>query len=78
MNIYVLSDIHGHYDVFKKMLEKIADAYEDLKVRYDKLEGELAMRKRGHYGKGSEKPFVFGSGKAKRVIPWRYTGGIQT
>ena len=23
-------------------LEKIADAYEDLKVRYDKLEGELA------------------------------------
>ena len=23
MNIYVLSDIHGHYDVFKKMLEKI-------------------------------------------------------
>lgn len=37
-------------------LEKIADAYEDLKVRYDKLEGELAMRKRGHYGKGSEKP----------------------
>ena len=37
-------------------LEKIADAYEDLKVRYDKLEGELAMRKRTQHGKGSEKP----------------------
>ena len=28
-------------------LERVADAYEDLKARYDKLEGELAMRKRG-------------------------------
>ena len=37
-------------------LEKIADEYEDLKVRYDKLEGELAMRKRAQHGKGSEKP----------------------
>ena len=37
-------------------LEKIADAYEELKAKYDKLEGELAMRKRGHYGRGSEKP----------------------
>ena len=37
-------------------LEGIADAYEDLKVRYDKLEGELAMRKRGQHGKKSEKP----------------------
>ena len=37
-------------------LEKIANAYEDLKVYCGKLEGELAMRKRGQYGKGSEKP----------------------
>ena len=37
-------------------LEKIADAYEDLKTENEKLKGELAMRKRGHYGKGSEKP----------------------
>ena len=37
-------------------LEKIADAYEDLKAENEKLKGELAMRKRGHYGKGSEKP----------------------
>ena len=37
-------------------LEKIADAYEALKVRYDKLDGELAMRKRTQLGKGSEKP----------------------
>ena len=28
-------------------LEKVAEAYDDLKARYDKLEGELAMRKRG-------------------------------
>ena len=34
-------------------LEKIADEYEDLKVRYDKLEGELAMRKRAQHGKFS-------------------------
>lgn len=37
-------------------LEKIADAYEDLKAKYEKLEGELAMRKRDKYGKGGEKP----------------------
>ena len=37
-------------------LEKIANAYEDLKAENEKLKGELAMRKRGHYGKGSEKP----------------------
>ena len=36
-------------------LEKIAKDYEDLKVKYDKLEGQLAMHKRGKYGKGSEK-----------------------
>ena len=28
-------------------LEKIADAYEDLKAKHAKVEGELAMRKRG-------------------------------
>ena len=28
-------------------LEKVAEAHEDLKVRYAKLKGELAMRKRG-------------------------------
>ena len=37
-------------------LEKVAEAYEDLKARYAKLEGELAMRKRGQHGKKSEKP----------------------
>ena len=37
-------------------LEKVAEAYEDLKVRYAKLEGELAMRKRTQHGKKSEKP----------------------
>lgn len=37
-------------------LEKIADAYENLKVENEKLKGELAMRKRAQYGKGSEKP----------------------
>ncbi|MBO7069489.1 MAG: hypothetical protein J6W52_12595, partial [Bacteroidaceae bacterium] len=37
-------------------LEKKAEAYEDLKVRYDRLEGELAMRKRGQHGRKSEKP----------------------
>jgi hypothetical protein len=36
-------------------LEKVAEAYDDLKTRYDKLEGELAMRKRGQHGKKSEK-----------------------
>ena len=28
-------------------LEKVAEAYDDLKAKYEKLEGELAMRKRG-------------------------------
>ena len=37
-------------------LEKIADAYEDLKAEHEKLKGELAMRKRAQHGKGSEKP----------------------
>ena len=37
-------------------LEKVAEAHEDLKARYAKLEGELAMRKRGQHGKKSEKP----------------------
>ena len=37
-------------------LEKVAEAHEDLKVRYAKLEGELAMRKRSQHGKKSEKP----------------------
>ncbi len=37
-------------------LEKATAAYEDLKAKYEKLEGELAMRKRGQHGKGSEKP----------------------
>ena len=37
-------------------LDKTTSAYEDLKARYAKLEGELAMRKRGQHGKKSEKP----------------------
>jgi hypothetical protein len=37
-------------------LEKIAEDYEDLKAENAKLKGELAMRKRAQYGKGSEKP----------------------
>ena len=37
-------------------LEKVAEAYDDLKTKYEKLEGELAMRKRGQHGKKSEKP----------------------
>jgi len=37
-------------------LEKMAKDYEDLKVENAKLKGELAMRKRGQHGKGSEKP----------------------
>lgn len=37
-------------------LDKATAAYDDLKAKYEKLAGELAMRKRGHYGKRSEKP----------------------
>ena len=37
-------------------LRKTSAAYEDLKAKYEKLEGELAMRKRGQHGKKSEKP----------------------
>ena len=37
-------------------LEKLAEAYDDLKAENEKLKGELAMRKRGQYRKGSEKP----------------------
>ena len=31
------------------LLEKVAGAYEDLKTRCEKLEGELAMRRRGQH-----------------------------
>ena len=37
-------------------LDKTTAAYEDLKAKYEKLEGELAMRKRGQHGTRSEKP----------------------
>lgn len=37
-------------------LRKVSAAYDDLKAKYEKLEGELAMRKRGQYRKGGEKP----------------------
>ena len=37
-------------------LRKVSAAYDDLKARYDRLEGELAMRKRGQHGIRSEKP----------------------
>ena len=46
-------------------LEKIAEDYEDLKAENAKLKGELAMRKRAQYGKGSEKPKE--SSKSKSV-----------
>ena len=36
-------------------LERVAEAYEDLKAENAKLKGELAMRKRGQYGKKNEK-----------------------
>ena len=35
-------------------LDKTTTAYEDLKAKYAKLEGELAMRKRGQHGKVTE------------------------
>ena len=37
-------------------LERTAAAYEELREKYDKLQGELAMRKRSQHGKKSEKP----------------------
>ena len=37
-------------------LDKVTAAYEDLKAKYEKLEGELAMHKRGQHSKGSKKP----------------------
>ena len=37
-------------------LERTAAAYEELKKKHDKLQGELAMRKRSQHGKKSEKP----------------------
>ena len=36
-------------------LRRITVAYEGLKSKYEKFEGELAMRKRGQYGKKNEK-----------------------
>ena len=39
----------------EKLEEKVKD-YDDLKDKYEKLKGELAMRKRDKYGKGGEKP----------------------
>ena len=37
-------------------LDKTTAAYDDLKAKYEKLVGELAMRKRDKYGKCNEKP----------------------
>ena len=37
-------------------VDKATAAYDDLKAKYEKLEGELAMHKRGQSRKGSEKP----------------------
>jgi len=39
----------------EKLEEKVKD-YDNLKDKYEKLKGELAMRKRDKYGKGGEKP----------------------
>ena len=36
----------------EKLEEKVKD-YDDLKDKYEKLKGELAMRKRAQHGKGS-------------------------
>ncbi len=36
-------------------LEKVSEAYEDLKAENAKLKGELSMRKPSQHGKGSEK-----------------------
>ena len=49
-------------------LEKATAAYEGPKAKYEKLEGELAMRKRAQHGKGSEKPLV----KKKRDLSGRW------
>jgi hypothetical protein len=46
-------------------LRKVSAAYDDLKARYDRLEGELAMRKRGQHGKRSEKPKDTASSESK-------------
>ena len=37
-------------------LDKATAAYDDLKAKYEKLEGGLAMHKRGQHGKRIEKP----------------------
>ena len=37
-------------------LEQMSKEYEALKANYEKLKGELAMRKRGRHGRSSEKP----------------------
>ena len=55
----LLNAVSTLLDANSAMGEKLKQAtadYEDLKAKYDKLEGELAMRKRGQYGRGSEKP----------------------
>jgi len=38
-------------DTMGEELRRVTVAYEDLKAKYEKLEGELAMRKRGLYTK---------------------------
>lgn len=55
----LLNAVRTLLDANNAMGEKLKQAtadYEDLKAKYYKLEGELAMRNRGQYGKGSEKP----------------------
>jgi len=55
-------------------LDKATAAYDDLEAKYEKLEGELAMHKRGQYRKGGEKPMenatsdMTGTGAASPAI----------
>ena len=46
-------------------LEKKAAAYDELKARYDRLEGELAMRKRGQHGRKAKDTAASDSGSGK-------------
>ena len=54
--VQTLLDVNKTMEERVDLLEKKAAAYDDLKAKYDKLEGELAMRKRAQHGKGGEKP----------------------
>lgn len=55
-SVQTLLDVNVAMGKRLEKLEQMSEEYEVLKANYEKLKGELAMRKRGRHGMSSEKP----------------------